>query len=295
VVRVNRRARARARSRANLGQQREGSGIVIDERGTILTVGYVVVEAQSVEITTYADQTARAVLTGYDHATGLAVLKASEPLAGVVPLSLGSADALALHDPVVLLPHGGRPSASIGYVMSKRKFTASWEYLLESALFVSPPTRQWAGAALLNREGQLVGIGSLLVRPVSAEHAVPGNMFVPVDAVKPILAELIAHGRRAGPALPWLGLGTEELQGHLMVTSVTADGPAERAGIRRGDIVVALGSEPLKTQEDLYRRMWALGPAGTDVPLRVLQDAQLRDLRVRSIDRNASLMERPGK
>jgi serine protease Do len=158
---------------------------------------------------------------------------------------------------------------------------------------VSPPTLKWAGAALVNREGRLVGIGSLLVRAVAPDQAVPGNMFVPVDALKPILADLITNGRRAGPARPWLGLGTEELQGHLMVTSVTPQGPAERAGLKRGDIVVGVGSEAVRSHEDLYMRMWSMGAAGMEIPLRVLQDTQLKDIRVKSIDRSQHFLEDP--
>jgi serine protease Do len=286
IVHIRMKAVDSARSNANLGREREGTGIVIDGDGHIVTIGYVVVEAESVEVVTQDQKTVAARLIGYDHATGLGLLRAVAPLDNVTPIPMGSADALAVREPVLVLPHGGRANASMGYIMSKRRFTASWEYLLDGALFVSPPTMQWAGAALLNREGRLVGIGSLLLRAVSTEHPVPGNMFVPVDALKPILADLIARGTRAGAARPWLGLGTEEVQGHLFVTNVSAQGPAEAAGIRAGDIVVGVGREPVRTHEQLYKSMWSIGAAGVEVPLRVLQGTEVRDIRVRSIDRN---------
>jgi S1-C subfamily serine protease len=230
-------------------------------------------------------------LVGYDHATGLGLLRADR-LEGVTPLAFGSADALALREPVMILPHGGRGSASLAYVVSKRRFTASWEYLLDSAIFVSPPTMHWAGAALVNREGKLVGIGSLLLRAADGEQPLPGNMFVPVDALKPVLSELIANGRRAAPARPWLGLGTEEVQGHLLVTNVSSEGPAEKAGIKRGDIVVGVGSEPVRSHEQLYRRVWATGTAGAEIPLKVLQGVEIRDVTVRSIDRAQHFREK---
>ena len=293
VVHIRMKALAGARSSETLGAQREGTGVVIDELGHVLTIGYVVNEAESIEITTQENRTVPATLAGYDHATGLSVLRAMAPLEGVTPMPFGSADALAVREPVMVLPHGGRAAASLGYVVSKRKFTASWEYLLESALFVSPPTMQWAGAALVNREGRLVGIGSLLLRAVDDSQPVPGNMFVPVDALKPVLKDLIANGRRTEAARPWLGLGTEELQGHLFVTNVTRDGPAAKAGIQRGDILVGVGRDAVRNHEDFYRRLWSLGAAGTEIPLRLLQGAEIKEVIVRSMDRNQHFQSKP--
>lgn len=293
VVHIRMKAIEGARSSATLGPLREGTGIVIDERGHIVTIGYVVNEADTIDVTTQDSSTVAARLVGYDHATGLGLLRALTPLTGVTPMEMGSADALAVQEQVMVLPHGGRSAASLGYVMSKRKFTASWEYLLESALFVSPPTMQWAGAALVNREGKLVGIGSLLLRAVDATQPVPGNMFVPVDVLKPILKDLIANGRRAEPARPWLGLGTEELQGHLFVTNVTRGGPAEKAGIRQGDILVGVGRDGVRNHEDFYRRIWSMGVAGTEIPLRLLQGAELKEFKVQSVDRNQHFQSKP--
>ena len=293
VVHIRMKAIEGARSAATLGPHREGSGIVIDGRGHIVTIGYVVTEADTIEITTHEGATVPATLVGYDHATGLGLLRALAPLTGVTPMQLGSADALVVQEPVIVLPHGGRAAASIGYVVAKRRFTASWEYLLESALFISPPTMQWAGAALVNREGKLVGIGSLLLRAVDATQQIPGNMFVPVDVLKPILKDLIANGRRAEPARPWLGLGTEELQGHLFVTNVTRDGPAEKAGIRRGDILVGVGRDGVSSHEEFYNRIWSMGAAGTEIPLRLLQGAELKEFKVQSMDRNKHFQTKP--
>jgi S1-C subfamily serine protease len=293
IVRVNMRAMKGARSAGNLGAEREGTGVVIDEGGHILTIGYIVIEAASIEVTTQANKAVPATLAAYDHASGFALLRAGAPMGDVTPLPLGSADALALREPVVVLPHGGRESASVVHVVSKRKFTASWEYLLESAIFTSPPSMHWAGAALVNREGKLVGIGSLLLRAVDPAQALPGNMFVPVDVLKPILADLIAKGRRSGPARPWLGLGTEEIQGRLIVANVSSGGPAEQAGIRRGDIVLGVGADAVGGHEEFYRKLWSLGPAGIEIPLKILQGTELKDFKVRSIDRFQYFREKP--
>ena len=293
VVRVKMKAIPNARSNRNLGENREGTGVVIDDRGHIVTIGYIVIEADSIEVTTQDDRTVPATLVGYDHASGFGLLRPGAPL-GVKPMPLGQAADLALREPVMVLPAGGREMASLAYVVSKRKFAASWEYLLDSAIFTAPATEQWAGAALVSREGKLVGIGSLLVREtIEGGSQVPGNMFVPIDLLRPILPDLIAKGRRKEPPRPWMGLATEELHGHLFVTRVSPDGPAENAGIRNGDIVVGVGGDPVTNHEELYRKVWGLGAAGVDVPLRILQGVAVRELKVRSIDRFQYFKEKP--
>jgi S1-C subfamily serine protease len=292
VVRVKMTAVPNARSNATLGPSREGTGIVIDERGHIVTIGYIVIEADSIEITTQDNRTVAATLVGYDHASGFGLLRAGAPL-GVKPMPMGQAADVAQREPVMVLPAGGRDAASLAYVVAKRKFAASWEYLLDTAIFTSPPSFQWAGAALVSREGKLIGVGSLLVREAQDGSQAPGNMFVPIDLLKPILADLIEKGRRSGPARPWLGLATEEMHGHLLVTRVSPEGPADRAGIRNGDIVIGVGSDPVKNHEELYRKMWGLGAAGVEVPLRILQGVDMRELKVRSIDRFQYFKEKP--
>ncbi len=293
VVRVRMKAIDGARSSATLGASREGSGVVIDERGHILTIGYIVTEADSIEVVTSRNRTVPAILAAYDHATGFGLLRAAAPL-DLTPMALGNSDALSVREPVMILPAGGQETAMLASVMSRRQFTGSWEYLLDSAIFTAPPTMQWAGAALVNREGKLVGVGSLLVRDtVEPGTPQPGNMFVPIDVVKPVLAELMEKGRRNAPPMPWIGLATEEVQGRLFVARVSPEGPAERAGLRPGDIVMGVGADGVSSQAEFYRRLWAQGPAGTEVKLMVLQGANLRDVGIRSIDRQAYFKDKP--
>ncbi|HEY5291300.1 MAG TPA: S1C family serine protease [Burkholderiales bacterium] len=293
VVRVKARSLPDARSNATLGSLREGSGVVIDDKGHILTIGYLVIEADAIEVTTAEGKTSPATLAGYDHATGFGLLRAVLPL-GVKPMDLGVSAELALREPVMVAPHGGREFVNLAYVVSKRQFAGSWEYLLDSAIFISPPTLAWAGSALISREGKLDGIGSLLVRDSEEEGTpLPGNMFVPIDLLKPILRELIDNGRVSGPPRPWLGMATEELQGRLFVTRVSPQAPADKAGVRRGDIVVGVGADAVTTQVEFYRKLWSLGPAGTEVPLKVLQGASVKEIKVRSIDRTDYFRAKP--
>ena len=284
VVAVQAKARPDARSAQTLGERRQGSGALIRE-GLVLTIGYLVIEAEAIQVTGADGTTVPATLAGYDHATGFGVLKLQAPLAGK-PLPLGDSAQAAERTPAIVASGSGIEEPKLVYVVSRREFSGSWEYLLDSAIFTSPPVRAWSGAPLIGPRAELLGIGSLAVPDAESPGAhSPGNLFVPADLVKPILEDLIAEGRRRGPARPWLGVNTQPIMGRLFVSRVSAGGPAEAAGLRPGDIVLSLAGARVTTLADFYRKLWAHGPAGTEVPLRVLQDAEIRDLEVQSIDR----------
>ena len=170
--------------------------------------------------------------------------------------------------------------------MSKRPFTGNWEYMLDEALWTSPPTLNWSGAGLIDRDGKLVGIGSLIVRDANGDDPrLPGNLFVPIDTLKTILADLVADGHRRGPPRPWLGVSADEVQGRLVVSRVSPGGPADDAGMQVGDIILGVAGETVKTQGEFYRKVWTGRSAGADVPLKVLQGSDVKELSVRSIDR----------
>jgi serine protease Do len=284
VVAVSARALADARSNATLGPQRRGSGVLID-KGYALTIGYLVIEAESIEVTGADGRTVPATLAGYDHASGFGLLKLAAPLAGR-PLPLGDSAALGEREPALVATSPTREGASIVYVVSRRPFTGNWEYQVDSAIFTYPAVDAWSGAPLIGPKGELLGIGSLIVPDASGPGTQsPGNMFVPVDLLKPILADLKASGRRKGPSRPWLGVNAEELRGRLFVSRVSAEGPSERAGLQRDDIVLAVGGEEVRTLAEFYGKVWARGAAGVEVPIRVLRGVQMRELTVRSIDR----------
>lgn len=284
IVKVSTRSVPGARSAATLGDEREGSGVVIGDNGLVLTIGYLIVEADDVKITDAKGRTLPAQIVGYDHASGFGLVRAQVPL-DAQPIALGDSSKTSERDPVMIASAGGQ-GAAFAWIVSKRQFTGNWEYQLDYALYTSPPTSNWSGAALIDREGKLLGIGSLIVREATSEDPkLPGNVFVPIDLLKPILDDLVREGHRAGPARPWLGIAADEVQGRLIVTRVSPDGPADRAGIAAGDIILGVGSDAVRTQAQFYERLWNRRRAGDDVPLKVLQGVDVKDINVHSIDR----------
>jgi len=292
IVRIKTKIIKDARSAETLGLQREGSGVVIRD-GYVLTIGYLVMEAEAIEVTGADGTAVPAAVAGYDHASGFGLLKLLAPLAGR-PLPLGDASVLAEREAAMIASHGGGDGVNLVYVVSRRPFTGSWEYQLDSAIFTYPAVMSWSGAALISAKGELLGIGSLIVNDAAGSGTQsPGNMFVPVDLLKPILEDLIAAGRRSGPARPWLGLSAEEMRGRLLVARVSPDGPAARAGLKSGDIVIGVAGEEVNSLADLYRKVWARGAAGVEVPLKVLQGLEIRDVTLRSMDRLDYFRPRP--
>jgi S1-C subfamily serine protease len=284
VVQVKAKILPNARSLAALGAQRQGSGVLVRE-GYVLTIGYLVIEAEAIEVAGADGKVVPATLAAYDHASGFGLLRLIGSLAGK-PLPLGDSAALAEREPAMIASYGGREAVSLAYVVSRRPFSGSWEYQLDSAIYTYPPVENWSGAALIGAKGELLGIGSLIVGDAGGPGTQsPGNLFVPIDLLKPILEDLIAKGRAPGPVRPWLGLNAEELRGRVFVVRVSPEGPAERAGLRSGDLVIGVGGEEVASLADFYRKVWGRGEAGVEVPLRVLQGMQVKEVTVRSIDR----------
>ena len=285
VVKIKTHINPDGRTVAGLGRDREGSGIVIGADGLVLTIGYLMVEAFAAEVTTNDGRTVPANVVGYDHETGFGLLRAIEPLK-INPMALGKSADVKEKDIVVVASGGGADMVAPVAVVGKREFAGNWEYMLDEAIFTSPPHPAWSGAALINREGKLVGVGSLIVGDAAGtKENNPGNMFVPIDRLPPILGDLISGGRASGPGRPWLGVNADEVRGRLFVSRVTPGGPAEKAGVQRGDVITGVNGETPTSLIDFYRKVWGQGSAGAVIALDVLQNSQVRRIDIKSINR----------
>lgn len=290
VVKVRSQAVADARSARTLGPQREGTGVVIDSNGLVMTIGYLIIEAEKVELSTADGKVFPAAVVGYDTVTGMGLLKAQAPLP-VKPVDFGESAAAAEREMVLIVGYDGVAPA---YIVSKRPFVGYWEYLLEEAIYTAPATANWQGAALLDREGRLLGIGSLIVsNALGGGAGVPGNMFVPIDAIKPVLGDIIANGRSTTKPRPWIGVNTQEVGGNLMVIRLTQEGPAEEAGLKVGDIIVGIDGQSIKGQADFYTKLWASGEAGVEVTIDVAKGNRMESFKIKSIRRESHFRGKP--
>jgi S1-C subfamily serine protease len=274
-----------------LGTERAGNGVVIRDDGLVLTIGYLITEATSVWLTTCSG----AVLAGhplaYDQQTGFGLVLPLGKL-GLPALPRGSAGRCQVGDDVVVAGHGGRAHALKARLFDKREFAGYWEYVLDEALFAEPAHPQWGGSALIGADGKLLGIGSLLVEEKAGERGVQGNMFVPVDLLEPILEDLVTRGRAQRPARPWLGVYTTEIGDKLVVAGLANGGPAERAGLKLGDVVVEVSGQRVRGLAELFRSVWRLGVAGCEVPLTIVRTGARINLRLQSADR-ADFLKKP--
>jgi S1-C subfamily serine protease len=285
VVRIRSVFPANANSAGTLGTERVGNGVVIDAEGTILTLSFLTRDAETIEVTGPDKEPVAATLIGYDYNTGFSLLRTNRPL-GVTPIKLGQSSALAVGDPTIVAGAGGVQELQMAQVVSRKEFAGSWEYLLEDAIFTAPVFADFSGASLINSKGQLVGIGYLYAPISLREHGlVPCNMFIPIDALNPILADLKTAGRSLKVKRPWLGINAEEAHGRVFITRVTAGGPAEKAGLKIEDMIISIDGKEVNGLADFYRKIWSVGDAGTLVPLTVLKGDKIRDIKILSADR----------
>ena len=293
VVGVKVKALGNARSNESLGQEREGSGVLIGKEGLVLTISYLVLEADQVQVTDHEGQTVPAVVVAYDHATGFGLLRPLAPIAGR-PIKLGSAGPVTQLDRLMIVTGGEEQNISIATVVSKREFAGYWEYLIDNAIFTAPARFDHSGAALINSEGELVGIGSLFVLDaLTPGERLPGNMFVPIDLLRPVLDEMVRTGTQSAARRPWLGLNSLEEDGRVKIVQVNDESPAAAAGLVAGDIILSLDGQPVESLRQFYQALWARGPAGVQVSLRVLHGPNVRDVTVTSIDRSDFMKKRP--
>jgi serine protease Do len=291
VVRIETTAVSAAPSAQTLGQQRMGSGVVISTT-EVLTIGYLILEAESVQVVTSKGKRIPAVVAGYDHATGFGLIRTFIPMT-VEPMKFGDSDSVKREQKLLNLGQGELEVTEL-QVISRKPFAGSWEYLLEQPIMTGPPVNNWSGSALTTLTGELVGIGSLVLPDAGDTRGEPGNLFVPVNLLKPILADLRDKGYRNGPVQAWFGLTSEMIGERLVIVRVAPDSPAAGAGLKRGDVITQVGGKPIKSQADFYRYAWAAGPAGSAVTLQVLTGDKPMDYTLIGVDRNTVLKRAQG-
>ena len=276
-----------------LGTERGGNGIVIDGDGLVLTIGYLITEAETVWLVSGEGTATPAHVVGYDQTTGFGLVQALGRL-DAPAIELGASREAKVGDEVIVAGHGGRGHALKVQIVSKREFAGYWEYLLDEAVFTAPPHPSWGGAALIGLDGRLQGVGSLFIQDVQ-EGDVPreGNMFVPIDLLGPILDDLLKFGKVDNPPRPWLGMYTTEAEGTVVVAGLARGAPAHRADLQVGDVVLNVADAPVTDLADMFRRIWALGPVGTVIPLTVSRDGDEVRIRVHSADRS-EFLKSPG-
>jgi len=272
----------------SLGTERGGNGVVIRDDGIVLTIGYLITEAETVWISSGGNVTAGHVL-GYDQETGLGLVQALGRL-DLPALPLGNSAAAEVDEQVVVGGAGGRQASVAARIIAKQEFAGYWEYVLDEAIFTAPAHPNWGGTALIGPAGDLIGIGSLQIQQMVANRqAEDANMIVPIDLLKPIFEDLITIGRPNRPARPWLGLYATEIGDSVAVLGLASRGPAQQADLRTGDIIMSVGGEPVKGLAEVFRRVWSLGRAGVMVPLVINRDGKTMEVSVRSGDRRRFL------
>ena len=297
-----------ARSARTLGKARSGSGVLIGADGLVLTIGYLVLEAEAVALVHGDGRLVPARVLGYDVATGFGLLQALTPL-GLEPAPLGRSGAVVAEQPLMIASGGGDGAVSVAQLVSRRDFAGYWEYHIEAALFTAPPRRDHSGAGLFNSAGELVGIGSLLVADAagSVEGRTDGvgggagqrpqrsgNLFVPVDLLTPILAELRARGFSAASRRAWLGLNCAVLDGRIRVLRVSDDSPADVAGLVAGDGILRIDGTEVHAVDQLWKTLWAGGAPEREISLEIERDNLVQTLKVFSVDRMKTLKRAKG-
>ncbi|MDG4855219.1 MULTISPECIES: S1C family serine protease [unclassified Mesorhizobium] len=268
-----------------LGTRREGSGVVIRDSGLVLTIGYLITEAEEVWLTDQDGRVVAAHALAYDQETGFGLVQALAPL-GLPAVKFGNARKANIGDAVTLADGIGQQVDA--YIVTKQEFAGYWEYLIDEAIFTAPAHPSWGGAALFDRDGKLLGVGSLRLQMSRAGEVADINMIVPIDLLTPILDDLVKRGQVAKPPRPWLGAFSAESNGMVVVMSVAEGGPAAKAGLRQGDIISDVRDGEVDGLADFYRKLWQ-NPAGAEIPLRVVRDGRETWLRVKSADRNSFL------
>ena len=272
-----------------LGTERAGSGVLIRSDGLVLTIGYLVTEAETIWLTSEGGGAVPGHVLAYDQESGFGLVQALGRL-NMPPIELGTGQRVGAGDRAIIAAEGGRRHAIAVRVVARQEFAGYWEYLLDHAIFTAPAHPFWGGAALINADGRLIGIGSLHVQNANGrELRRDVNMVVPIELLPPILDDMLTYGRPNRAARPWLGLYAQEVEDAIVVAGFTENGPAAKAGLRPGDRIVAVRDDAISSLASLWRKVWAGGPAGSEVVLQVVRDSETLTVRILSADRRRLL------
>lgn len=275
-----------------LGTERSGNGVLLRDDGLILTVGYLVTEAETIWISLADGNSVQGHLLGYDQATGFGLVQALAKI-DLPHLALGESSFVEVGDQVIVAGAGGRHHCVDAEIVAKQEFVGYWEYVLDEALYTSPSHPNWGGTALISTSGDLLGIGSLqLEGAIGSVQTDDVNMIVPVDLLKPILDDMITTGRSDQQPRPWLGIYATEIGSRIVLAGLARTAPAEQAGLDVGDVVLSVAGTPVRDLAEFFKTIWAVGPAGVEIPLRILRDNSTLEVSVKSIDRN-DILKRP--
>jgi S1-C subfamily serine protease len=270
-----------------LGLERAGNGVLIDD-GLVLTIGYLITEAETIWLHYGDGRVAPGHALGIDGETGFGLVQALERI-DLPALALGSAAAVEVGERMVVAGAGGRTRSLAARIAAKQEFAGYWEYVLDQAIFTHPAHPNWGGTGLIAPSGELVGIGSLQVERVRDGRNENLNMIVPIDLLKPILSDMRKYGRVDKKMRPWLGLYSTEIEDKIVIVGIAPKGPAARAELKTGDVVISVAGQPVSNLASFYRQVWALGEAGVEVPLTLYREGVTFDVAVNSSDRNKFL------
>jgi S1-C subfamily serine protease len=277
---------------STLGTERAGSGVVIRDTGLIATIGYLITEAETVWLTANDGRAIPGHALAVDQETGFGLIQALGRL-DLPAVEIGDSERVKVGDQAVFAAGGGRHHAIETRVVGRQEFAGYWEYLLDDAFFTAPAHPFWGGGALISQDGRLLGVGSLILQQGDGKgKRLDMNMIVPIGHLTPILGELLTYGRVNRPARPWLGMYATENDDEILVGGVADGGPADKAGIRAGDRILAVADEDVTDLAGLWRRIWASGSAGAEVRIRLGRDTGTVPVIIRSADR-ASYLKTP--
>ncbi len=263
-----------------LGNERLGSGVVVDPSGLILTVNYVVMGAQTISVAFQKGRRTKAEIVAQDFEVGLALIRVNRQ--GLAAAEVGAGDVLERSDEVILLgamqPQERRVTG--GFVTYVGEYEGYWEYLIDHGIVSNAPNPGYGGGGLFTTTGRLAGTVSLNLNEIARS-----SLAIPIDCYRSHRDELVHHGRVVSrPRRAWIGIFAHVVEEGVVVAGVVPDGPGERGGLQDGDVIVSLNAEEVASRREFYMSLWRHEP-GEPLTLEVMRDNKMRRFEVKGGDR----------